>query len=269
MDILTHTLSGIAIGTTVISFSNNKFRNKLGIIGLAGFGSALPDIDAISLWSKFDSTIGKFFGLENSGKEIYFSKFWYSHHGFLHSLFAGLLIAIIFSLLFYLIKTKLKGLSISGFTRNIGTQKYNLISFISGLIIHLIEDMPTPNSVWGGVNFFWPSKSYIGGTGDIWWWNNYDIFLIVVGVIVLNGIILTINKAIRYDLRKLTAVVFILGVTLSVFQIKSREFDFNYYGYTQKYQQFELKSKEIQKQILGKNLFNTMVKFDNKIPVNF
>ena len=113
MDILTHTLSGVAIGTVITSFSNNGFRKKTGIILCAGFGAALPDFDAISLWSGFDSTIGKLFGLI-SGKEIYFSKLWYSHHAFMHSIFASLIFAMLFLLFLYLFKSKFKSLSFSG-----------------------------------------------------------------------------------------------------------------------------------------------------------
>ncbi len=269
MDVLTHTLSGIAIGTVAISFSDKSFQNKLGVIALAGFGAALPDSDAISLWSKFDLTLGKFFDLENSGNTIYFSKFWYSHHGFLHSFFAGLLITIVFTFILYFVKSKFKKLSFANLTQNIKTRKVYLISFISGFTIHLLEDMPTPGCVWGGVNFFWPSKLYIGGTGDIWWWNNYDIFLIIIGIIVLNGLIHTTKRIIKIDARKLTTAVFILGVSLSVFQVKTRSFDFNYIGHTPRYEEYEKKSKEVQKQILGNKLYNFMLKFDNRIPINF
>lgn len=269
MDILTHALSGIAVGTVVASFSDKSFRKKSGLITIAGFGGIFPDFDAISLWSKFDSTFGKLFGLDNFGKVIYFSKFWYSHHGFLHSIFASLLIAIVFAFLLYLIKSKLKNLSFNSLIQNVKSHKIYLISFILGFVIHLIEDMPTPACVWGGVNFFWPLKTYIGGTGDIWWWNNYDIFLIVTGVIVLNGLINAAKKIIRIDTRKLTTAVFILGVAFSLFQIKTRDFEFNYLGHTTRYEEFENKSKEIQKQILGNKLFDLMVKFDNKIPINF
>ena len=269
MDILTHTLSGIAIGTVITSYSNKSFSNKFGLIAIAGFGGMLPDFDVISLWSKFDSTIGKFLGLENSGRVIYSSKFWYSHHGFLHSVVAALIIPIIFAFLFYLIKSKFKKLSLDKLLQNIKIQRVYLFSFIVGFIIHLLQDMATPSSSWGGVNFFWPVKTYIGGIGDIWWWNNYDVFLIVIIVIALNGFILASKKIIKIDIRKLTTAVFIVGLSVSIFQIKTREFNFNYGGHNSRYEEFEMKSKEIQKQILGNKLFNFMVKFDNKIPINF
>ncbi len=269
MDILTHTLSGIAIATVVTSFSGKNFRNKLGVIAIAGFGAALPDFDAISLWSKFDLTIGKLVGLENSGKTIYFSKFWYSHHGFLHSFLAGLLIASTFILILSTIKSRKRKPLLVSLLDTIKSYKEYLISFILGFTIHLVEDMPTPGCVWGGVNFFWPSNSYLGGTGNIWWWNNYDIFLIVIAVIILNVLLQSTEKLFTFNTRKITTIVFILGLTFSVFQIKTREFDFNYKGHTPRYEEFEKKSKELQKQILGDKIYSLMNKFDNKIPLNF
>jgi len=129
--------------------------------------------------------------------------------------------------------------------------------------------MPTPASTWGGINFFYPSKSYTGGTGDIWWWNNYDIFLIVVFIIIINLSLSLFHKFIRFDLRKLTIGVFILGFSLIFFQIKTRNFDFAYTGYTKNFQKFEAKSKEIQKEILGDRLYRIMENFDNKLKLNF
>lgn len=269
MDIITHTLSGVAIGTVLTSFSSNKFRNKFGLIAIAGLGGAFPDFDTISLWSKFDTTIGKLFALENSGKEIYFSKFWYSHHGFLHSLFASIIIALIFVILMYLIKSRFKELSVNNLIHSFKNNWLYLIGFVLAYTIHLLEDMPTPDCVWGGVNFFWPLKSYSGGTGDIWWWNNYDVFLIVVGVIILNTLFQVTNRFIRIDTRKVTTVILILGISISLFQIKTRDFDFNYTGHTPRYNELENKSKEIQKRILGDKLFQLMVKLDNKLPLNF
>ncbi|MBK7637485.1 MAG: metal-dependent hydrolase [Saprospiraceae bacterium] len=81
MDIITHTLSGALVGATVSSFTDNT-RLKIWSILAGTLGGCLPDIDAISLWSGFDDTIVKWFHLDHAGQDIYFSKFWYSHHGF-------------------------------------------------------------------------------------------------------------------------------------------------------------------------------------------
>lgn len=261
MDILSHSLSGVAFGTVIASFAGKGFKQKTGIVLLSGLGGALPDIDAISLWSRFDTTIGHFFGLAHSGNEIYFSKFWYSHHGAMHSLLvAGIVTSIIGILLSLFSYQREKGL--------LDTIKRNgwlLTGFMGGYLLHLLEDMPTPSSVWGGVNFFWPSKDYIGGAGNIWWWNNYDIFLIILSVIVINSILLFLP---RYS-KQTTISVFIIGCGLALFQMKSRPVDFSYTGHTTQYARLEQRSKEIQKEILGEKVYQIMVRFDNSIGLNF
>lgn len=269
MDILTHTLSGIAIGTVVSSFSKEKLIHRLKIVLISGFAGALPDIDVISLWSQFDTTIGAFFHLDIQGRNIYSAKYWYSHHAFMHSLFASIFFAILFNFILYGIYSIFKKQNAYNFLNFITKNKLVSIGFILGFTIHLIEDMPTPASTWGGVNFLWPSKSYIGGTGDIWWWNNYDIFLIVVCVIILNMFFMLINRFIKFDVRKTNVLVFVLGFILIFYQIKTRNFDFAYSGYSKNYQKFEKKSKELQKNILGKTLYSLMEKFDNKLRIYF
>lgn len=269
MDILTHTLSGIAIGTVVASFSNKGFKTKMGIIAIAGFGAALPDFDAISLWSGFDSTIGDFFGLNNSGKNIYFSKYWYSHHAFMHSMLASFIIAIFGGILAYVGKSRFKNLSFKAFAFSIKQRRLYLAAFIFGFILHLLEDMPTPASVWGGVNFFWPSSSYLGGTGSIWWWNNYDIFLIVVAVILINSLALVAHRFIKFNGRKINTIVFFIGLAMALFQINTRSFDFSYSQHNVNFADYEEKSKEVQKEILGDRLYTLMLDFDNKLHIYF
>lgn len=266
MDVLTHTLSGVAIGTVVSSFSNRGLKDRLKIVTVAGFAGALPDLDAVSLWSGFDSTIGDLFNLPYTGKEIYSAKLRYSHHAFLHSAFASILISGIIALIAYVFDYRLKHISLSD---SIKKNKLILISFILGFLIHLIGDMPTPSSTWGGVGFFWPFKYYIGGSGEIWWWNNYDIFLIVIGVIFINLIFIMLNKYVALDLRKFTIVVFLIGLTIVIVQIKTRDNDYAYSGHTVKYQEFEDKSKHEQKEILGDQLYQLMEKIDNRLKINF
>ena len=129
--------------------------------------------------------------------------------------------------------------------------------------------MPTPASYWGGVNFFWPLNLYIGGTGDIWWWNNYDIFLIATTVFILNLTLLLLRSYKQIDIRKITTGIFILGFIFILFQIKTRDFDFSYSKHNNNHQKLELKSKELQKEILGERLFNLMEKFDKKLKFYF
>jgi len=266
MNILTHTVSGLAVGALVASFSKMNLSDRLKIVFVSGFAGALPDIDSISLWSHFDATIGKSFYLTHSGKEIYSAKFWYSHHAFYHSLFAAVLLAITAGFFNYLITGNFKKYSFFTFFKK---NKLFFTGFVLGYLIHLLEDMPTPASTWGGVNLFWPFKTYIGGAGKIWWWNNYDIFLIAGGTFLLLFSLLIINKFVRFNLRKISLTIFALGFVWVLVQINTRKFDFSYTGYAKHYGAYEKKSKELQKEILGDRLYRWMLAFDNKLKLNF
>ncbi len=260
MDIISHTLTGIAVGTVVASLSKASLKKKLGIVLIGGLGGALPDIDAFSYWSKFDTTIGDFLNLEHTGRQIYGGKFWYSHHAALHSVLAPLLIVVFYALIQF-VKNKNFNFLVS--------KKYGLGAFFFGFLFHLFEDMPTPASVWGGVNLFFPSSQYIGGYGKIWWWNNYDLVLIIFSVIVLNSFV-NLIKLIPNQFKITCCLLFFsLGIGAYLYQINTRPVDFSYSGRTTKYQEFELQSKQIQKEILGENLFDIMVYIDSKIPLNF
>ncbi len=266
MDIISHTLTGIAIGTVVATISNGSWKRKAIIILSGVFGGALPDFDAISLWSKFDSTIGSFLNLTHSGKQIYFGKLWYSHHAAFHSILAPLLLILISVLTNSIIR---KNLSLTKISEQVNHRKYSLLAFLLGFIFHLLEDMPTPASVWGGVNLFFPNSNYVGGFGNIWWWNNYDLVLIIVSVIILNLLINVVPKYYHKLKIKLSSAVFLSGLCLFMFQINTRPIDFSYTGHTVNYDTLELQSKQIQKEILGEKLFNIMASIDTKIPLNF
>ncbi len=259
MDILTHTASGLAIGTVIASVAPKGLWTRAKLIFVSGFGAALPDIDAISLWSKFDPTIGSFLGLEHSGRVIYSEKFWYSHHAFMHSATAALLIV-------------LGGVLLSSLFRKTRPSKIALLSyagFFLGFLIHLWEDMPTPAGNWGGVNLFFPSETYVGGWGKIWWWNNYDLFLIALAVFLLNVIFLLCSSIAKTKIFKPVLGAFFIGFCLLAYQVNSREFDFNYSRKSSKYQAFEQKSKEIQQSILGQKIYSWMESFDNQLSLYF
>lgn len=266
MDIISHTLTGIAIGTLSATVSNNSWKNKGLIIAMGALGGALPDFDAISLWSKFDSTIGLFLGLSHSGKEIYFGKLWYSHHAFMHSLMSPILIIFLVSLTKTIIRREFK---INKILKRINENRFLNLAFFFGFLFHLLEDMPTPSSVWGGVNLFFPSSDYIGGFGNIWWWNNYDLVLIIIGVILLN-LIINLIPAGYYKVKVRSCIsVSSMGIVLFLIQINTRTTDFSYNGHTINYDNYELQSKNIQRDILGEKLFEIMTSIDNKIPLNF
>lgn len=267
MDILTHTLSGVAVGTILVSFSKKAFTEKAGIMVFSGIGAAFPDIDAISLWSKFDSTFGKLFALEHSGREIYSSKFWYSHHAFFHSLIAGMLFASLLMAVLYAFRLVFKGKL--SFLQFIKAHFFIPVDFVAGYLMHLFGDMPTPASAWGGVNLFWPSGTYIGGYGTIWWWNNYDIFLIVTGCILLNLLVYVTSIFVKLNKKAITVAVGLCCFLFILIQIHFRSVDFNYTGHTSRFAEFEQQSKHEQEHILGKRMYKAMENLDNKLPFNF
>lgn len=269
MDILTHTLSGIAVGTVAASFTKSGFKDKVKIIIISGIAGALPDLDAISLWSGFDKTIGSLFNLTLKGREIYSAKLWYSHHAFMHSIAAGMMLTVLVALLQYFIDVSINGFKNVKFSGSILNNKILLLGVLFSYLVHLFEDMPTPSSTWGGVNFFWPSKTYIGGTGGIWWWNNYDIFLIVISVILVNFLLIMIGKFSKLKISKITLIILLIGFAAVIYQVKTRSFDFSYKGHSKNYHEFEMKSKQIQKNILGMRIFLLMEKFDKKLKIYF
>jgi membrane-bound metal-dependent hydrolase YbcI (DUF457 family) len=267
MDILTHICSGIAGATAVAAFSRKQPRMRLKILVTGAIGGALPDIDAISMWSHFDSTLGKLFHLSDSGKVIYGAKLWYSHHAFFHSIVAALLIPLILGLLGYGIYKISRKSRKSGFGSYYKNHFPLAIAFIAGYMLHLLGDMPTPASVWGGVNLFFPDNHYIGGNGKIWWWNNYDIFLLLVLCIAINGISLFAFK--RHIQRASIIVVAVLTLLLIEIQINTRKYDYAYSGNATHYREMEQQSKKEQERILGKHIYSTMEWLDKRLPIYF
>lgn len=263
MDILSHCTSGIAIASCASAFTPYKVSTKFKMLLVGGIAGAFPDFDALSLWSKFDQLIGIPLNLA-SGKAIYFGKYWYSHHAFLHSILAALL----FALLSLVIIKKIKKDTTNHNTFLI-THKVLFISIVLSYCTHLLEDMPTPACVWGGVNFLFPSSNYIGGYGKIWWWNNYDLFLIINVCTLLNILMHTLNYFYKVRLSILTSIITGISITIFIYQINTRGYDFSYTGFAKNYSDMEKVSKEIQKRELGDPLYNMMLSLDNVIPLNF
>ncbi len=265
MDIITHTLSGMAAGSCLAFYSKNGWKEKAGIILLSGLGSAIPDIDTISMWSGFNATFGKLFHLPHSGRAIYSSKLlWYSHHGFMHSLAGGVLFTFILALILYIImrgKKKKVALWSDLFVK----KRLLLLGFLFGFILHAIEDMFTPAGSWGGVRIFFPSTVYIGGTGNIWWWNNYDVFLLFTFVLATNLLLLLFGHLFKKDFRRWGTGLFIAGLIVVAVQIKTRGFDFN----APPHETCEAKSKQIQRELLGETLYRKMERFDSFVKVHF
>lgn len=265
MDLLTHISAGVAVGSTIALYSKSSGFKKSAIVCAGAFGGALPDVDAISLWSKFDATFGQLFSLSHTGKEIYSAKFWYSHHAFMHSLVACFLFVILLLVGVYVFRRGFRNLAWSGFMRFSSNNRAVALAFASGFVIHLICDMPTPASSWGGVNLLFPFNVYIGGWGKIWWWNNYDIFLILSAVIGINLLLLVMPNVLRQKLKHFSGVLMAVAAIATAIQIGSRNYDFNSHPYSNN----EDQSKVIQEKILGAKLYDKMEKFDRMVPIHF
>ncbi len=264
MDILSHTVTGMAAGTVVAAFSKRKFKSKLYIIFAGTLAGAMPDIDAISLWSKFDSVIGQTFGFKHTGRQIYFGKLWYSHHGFMHSLSMAFLAPLVWWLIGGLISRTKRPLR-ARLSARWCDGRLSMVAFVLGYVMHLWEDMITPSGSWNGIRLLFPSTEYYGGLGKIWWWNNYDLFLIVASVVIINSLILLINRR----KKELTLGVFSAAFVVFFIQVNTRGVSFNNDSVTSVFTTKEEKSKAIQREILGPYLFSNMENLDNNINLNF
>jgi membrane-bound metal-dependent hydrolase YbcI (DUF457 family) len=267
MDILTHICSGIAGATVVAAFAKKQPVRRLQILASGAAGGAMPDIDAVSMWSHFDTTFGRWFNLSHSGRIIYGEKFWYSHHAFFHSIVASLLLALFFGLLSYGIACVIHKKAVNSFYAYCTKNTLIIISFFAGYILHLLGDMPTPASVWGGVNLFFPHNAYIGGSGKIWWWNNYDIFLLLVVCIAVNSFLIPVFK--RHIQRIVVVSVVLLTFLLVEIQINTRQYNYAYSGNAPHYAEMEQHSKEEQQRILGKPLYSAIEWLDRHLPFHF
>lgn len=268
MDILTHALSGATVATCVSTFVKTTPLRKVKIILTGTIGGMLPDIDAISMWSRFDATFGKLFGLSDTGKVVYSSKFWYSHHAFFHSLSASIILGILFILCIYLIRKSLKKTDkhFAGFMKD---HAIYFITFVLGFWAHLAGDLPTPASAWGGIALWWPGENYTGGYGKIWWWNNYDIFLLIICCIIIN-LTVPVFKVLRNKSKIINSIILSLTFILILIQINSRQYDYAYTKSTAAtYAEMERNSKKEQERILGKHLYKLMDKFDSSLKIYF
>ncbi|MBC7451809.1 MAG: metal-dependent hydrolase [Cytophagales bacterium] len=266
MDILIHTLSGTATAACIAACAHTATRNRARLILTGGFAAAFPDIDAFSLWSKFDSTIGKWLGLSASGHDIYFGKRWYSHHGFFHSILAAVFVALCYLLIRKLWHRKEAFTSYSSSSLT----KITFAVFFCAYLSHLAGDLPTPGGPWDGIRLFFPFSVYVGGWGYIWWWNNYDVFLclLATNILLITGIFLI---PVRFNtfLKRAVLVVYITGCILICYSIGNRKEDFAYSGNTLRYNYYEKVSMQEQFRILGPPLYRYLLKTDRRLPIHF
>jgi inner membrane protein len=260
MDILTHILSGTAAATVAASLSGKDISRKGVIVVLGAVGAVLPDLDTVSRWSGFDGTVGKWLGTGENGRDIYFANHWYSHHNAAHSILAALLAALALAGVMYLWHRLFAKKKKGGPAYLKGVAVYGVALFL-GYLMHLLGDLPTPPSTWGGIKLFWPLGVTVGGWGRIWWWNNYDLFLIIYVCCLVNVVALLACRPKGRCMKVLPAVVFALALFAAVYQIDHRPVSFA--SDTKKsHEQLEADSLRVQKGILGNTLYGLMRDMD-------
>ncbi len=261
VDLLTHIFSGAA-ASTIIAAGAARPARRLGVVAAGAFGGAVPDADAVSLWSGFDATLGHLFSLGHTGREIYGGHLWYSHHGFFHSAAGAALMAVAFGLVSYLAVCNRHTL-VEWFRMNLLVAA----AFVVGYLAHLAGDLPTPAASWGGIRLMWPSHAYVGGTGAVWWWNNYDVFLLAASCAILCTLLLFIPNPIAR--RRMVGIVTTIALIAVVIQVGTRRCNYAYRGSAPDYAAMEQLSKEEQRRILGPELYRRMERLDGMIPINF
>lgn len=88
-------------------------------------------------------------------------------------------------------------------------------------------------------------------------------------MIVVNLLLAGLNRLRPFAIRKMSLIVFCLGFSLALFQIKTRDFNFAYQGACPDYTLYEHESKRIQKEILGERVFRLMESFDQRLKIYF
>lgn len=79
---------------------------------------------------------------------------------------------------------------------------------------------------------------------------------------------MVVRKLKKFQVQKWCLGAFAMGVVLYLVQINSRGFDFGYIESVD-YQQFEKRSKDIQREILGDRVYHWMEQLDNQLPIYF
>lgn len=229
------------------------------VVGM--LGALLPALDEISLWSGFDQSVAPILGISEPGVEIFLGKHWFSHQAFMHSLLACFIFSTFILLSFtFIYKNVIKGAK----TYRAAFQYVIIysVAFGLGFTAHLLADLAAPAGPWGGIRLFFPFEIYVGGWGMTWWWNNYDLTLILFVATLLNVVLIAIIPPLKKGVRYLPASVCMFASMMIVWQISTRSFNFNEAGYTTR----EEASHVIQTQILGEDLHHVMNKMDQQLP---
>ncbi len=264
MDIITQVLSGICAATGVAALCRCRPTQRVKIVLMGAVGGAFPDLDTMTIWPGFDQTFGTWLGLNQSGTEIYFGQAWYSHQGFFHSLLGF----VLFTLLAWLSSSQVYARGFRRAPSVLSAAGYlgpYFVAFALGYGLHLLGDLFTPGGPWGGIRLFFPLDTYIGGWGKVWWWNNYDVALILVLGIIINLFSLFSFSMFSLAGRFTPIAVFVCTLILIGYQFNLRDFNYNHHGYTVR----EQASLQFQQQHLPHKLYRFMRRIDQKLPVYF
>jgi hypothetical protein len=139
------------------------------------------------------------------------------------------------------------------------------IAFALAYLLHLAGDLISPSGIWGGMALFFPAKQYVGGWGLVWWWNNYDLLVILLLCIVFN-LAMTFGLPMRSEASQRPPVfMFCLALLWISLQVSRRETDFN----GQNFVTNETLSHEFQESVLGAPVYHQMRKVDEALPFGF
>lgn len=244
MDILTHTLAGAAAGAGLCLLLRPGRCIWPGAL-VGALGGFLPDLDVLSRAPGFDTTLGAWLDLP-PGTEIYTGTRWYSHHHLTHSLLAALAAG---------------GLALIVLWRR---REHRLLAgaLSLGWLAHLLLDLPTPPGPWGGVQLLWPHPAMVGGLGWCWWFNNYDLLLLLAGALVaLLGLGALRGRPLR---ARIGATSIIAGVLLlGSLQLHRRQVDYA----TGVYADLDQASLQEQERLLGAGPARLLRQVDQATPL--
>jgi inner membrane protein len=265
VDLITHVAAGALCGGCVALMIQGVRAKVAAGMSWGALGGFLPDIDAATRVPGFDESIGQALGLQ-PGAVIYVGDSWYSHHHFTHSLAAAGAAALLLALALA-VERAIFGAGAEG-RRNVRILLAPAC-VLGGFLLHLAGDLPTPASVWGGIQLFWPSETMVGGWGWAWWFNNYDVFLVQLAGWLLLGLASLVPRGRPVLARVLPAWVLVLVVTASAVLLRLREHDYGYSGHAADYNALEQASMTEQRRLLPAPIYEAMARLDASIPLPF
>ena len=265
MDIFTHVVAGGLAGGCVALMIRGATARVAAACSWGALGGFLPDIDAATRVPGFDASIGRWLQLQ-PGELIYAGGEWYSHHHFTHSLVAALGAALVVAGLLGLERAVLG----AGYDRARTVRVLVAPSaLLAGYLLHLVGDLVTPASVWGGVQLLWPLDTMVGGWGWAWWFNNYDLFLVQLAGLAGLGLVSLVPRTRPVLARALPASLLALVLLVCSALLQLREHDYAYRGHAPDYWALEEASLDEQRLILPPELYELMIGFDAAMPLPF